>query len=220
MSILDRHIQQLIIENSRELSSIGGNLLSAASKKDIKTLLVTSSHPQEGKTISAVSMAYTLSSQVNSRVVLVDANFRSPKIHELFNETSTPGLSDMLLSDTSLNDTLVKTEYENLMLVPCGSSLSKDVDVRETEMFKSTLNAMKERFDYVIVDSCSVFGSSDISLIAKLFDGVILVIECENTRWEVVQQAKETINNVGGVVLGTVLNKRRYYIPKKLYGKV
>ena len=218
--ILDKKLKSLITENFKELSSVEGNLLSVARGKDVKTFFITSCHPSEGKTVSAISMAYALATQAKTRVLLIDGNFHSPKIHELFSVNIVPGLSDLLLSNFDFSGLMKKTEYENLMIMSNGTDLSDKLNFFELGMLKDKLDPLRQRFDYIIVDGYSVFGSLDPSHIIKYFDGIIFVVECEKTRWEVLQQAKEKINNVGGNIVGAVLNKRKYYIPKKLYGKI
>jgi capsular exopolysaccharide synthesis family protein len=165
-------------------------------------------------------MAYGLSTNANAKVLLVDGNPYSPKIHELFNVNRSPGLSDMLLSKAEYNELLIRTEYENLAIIPNGTKVSNMIDIFRSETFKDKLNFLKQRVDYLILDGPSVLSSSDASVISKHFDGVILVVECEKTRWEVVQLAKDRIDKIGGNILGIILNRRKYYIPKALYGKI
>jgi capsular exopolysaccharide synthesis family protein len=217
---LSQSLKSLLMDNIGELSSVQANLLSASSDKDIKTLFITSCYALEGKTISAISMAYGLSTNANAKVLLVDGNPYSPKIHELFNVNRSPGLSDMLLSKAEYNELLIRTEYENLAIIPNGTKVSNMIDIFRSETFKDKLNFLKQRVDYLILDGPSVLSSSDASVISKHFDGVILVVECEKTRWEVVQLAKDRIDKIGGNILGIILNRRKYYIPKALYGKI
>lgn len=218
--ILDRDIVELIGENAAELTSLSGNLLNAARGRDVRTILVTSSHPGEGKSVSAISIACTLADHVHSRVALLDANFYAPKLHELFRIRAAPGLADILVDGYPHGQALVGTDQENLRVIPIGTVPARNIGRHEVDALKQTLAALLNDFDYVVVDSCHFFDTSDISLFASLFDGIIFVIECEKTNWEVVQQVSENLKNVGGRVLGAVLNKRRYYIPGKLYGKI
>ena len=217
---LPQDLKTLIMKNSVELSAIQGNMLSTATDREIKTILITSCSAFEGKTITAISMAYELSTEANARVLLVDGNLRYPKIHELFNVGSTPGLSDLVVSNAEYEEVIRKTEDENLIIIPHGTKISNPLDLFRSKMFKEKLDYLKQRFNYLIFDTCAALMSSHVSIIAKYFDGIILVIEAEKTRWEILQQAKEKINNVGGNILGAVLNKRKYYIPKALYGKI
>jgi capsular exopolysaccharide synthesis family protein len=221
VGVLSENLKSAIFKNLKELSTIEGNIASFASdKQPIKTILVTSCSPLEGKTVSSISMALALSIEANAKVVLIEGNISSPRIHELFNIDTVPGLSDLLISRANLNETMRKTEFKNLTIIPSGSDISKKLDVFETERLQDLLGSLKKDFDYVIVDGQSVSGSSDVSIVSKYFDGIVFVVECEKTRWEVLQQSKEKIKGVGGKILGVVLNKRIYYIPEKLYGKI
>jgi protein-tyrosine kinase len=221
VGVLNENLKSAIFKNLKELSTIEGNIASfATDKQPIKTILVTSCSPLEGKTVSSISMALALSIEANAKVVLIEGNMSSPRIHELFNIDTVPGLSDLLISRSNLNEIMRKTEFKNLTIIPSGSDISKKLDVFETERLQDLIGSLKKDFDYVIVDGQSVSGSSDVSIISKYFDGIVFVVECEKTRWEVLQQSKEKIKGVGGNILGVVLNKRIYYIPEKLYGKI
>jgi len=217
---LSPKLSALIKRNQGELSKVQGNILSAAENREIKTIVVTSCHASEGKTITAITMGYALSTGANARVLLVDANLHSPQIYELLNLDSAPGLSDLFISNANYKEVIRRSEFSNLMIVPHGTEISNSLQVFTSELFENKLNFLKQNFDYIIFDGPSVFGSSDISVIAKYFDGIILTVECEKTRWEVLREATENIEKAGGNILGTVLNKRKYYIPRVLYGKV
>src|SRR4029453_15104045 len=98
--------------------------------------------------------------------------------------------------------------------------LSGSVGRREVEALGQMLAELGSTHDYVVVDGSDCSRSSDVSQVARVFDAVVLVIECEKTSWEVVQQAADGVRKSGGRLLEAVLNKRRYYIPRRLYGKV
>lgn len=215
--VLSTKLKKILQKNIGELHAIKGNLLSVAKNEKIKTILVTSSKPAEGKTVTAVNMAYGLS-ETESKVMLIDGNLHKPCIHKMFNVNDTPGLSDFFTSNKEFNnDVLRETEYKRLSVMPCGTKMDNTFDVFNIDAFKEKLDSIKKNFDYVILDGHSIFSSSDVLLVAKHFDGIVMVVECEKTKWEVVQQAKEKLNNVGGNILGIVLNKRSYHIPEIFY---
>jgi protein-tyrosine kinase len=221
VGVLNENLKSAIFKNLKELSTIEGNIASfATDKQSIKAILVTSCSPLEGKTVSSISMALALSIEANAKVVLIEGNISSPRIHEMFNVDNVPGLSDLLISRANLSEIMRPTEFKNLTIITAGSDISKKLDVFETETLQNLIVSLKKDFDYVIVDGQSVSGSSDVSIISKYFDGIVFVVECEKTRWEVLQESKEKIKGVGGKILGVVLNKRIYYIPEKLYGKI
>jgi capsular exopolysaccharide synthesis family protein len=165
-------------------------------------------------------MAFSLATEANARTVLIDGNLSTPRIHELFNINKSPGLTDVLYHGGNLDEIIQRTEFSKLNIIASGSEVAKKLDFFETDHIKKTLETLKQNFDYVVVDGQSVSGASDISIISRYFDGILFVVECERTRWEVLQQAKEKIQSVGGKILGVVLNRRKYYIPQKLYAKV
>ncbi len=215
--ILQESIKEISKRTNDEYLAIKGNLLSSAKGKGIKTILVTSSKPTEGKTVSAINLALGLC-KTDAKVALLDGNLHHPCLHKMFNVDNSPGLSDFFTSNNEFSDKiLLETEYERLFIMPSGIPTKQSVDIFRTETFGSRLASIKQNLDYVILDGPSILSSSDVQLIANCFDGIIIVIECEKTKWEVVKQAKVKLNNVGGEILGVVMNKRRYYIPGRLY---
>lgn len=217
--ILNEDLKIKIFSNLKELSTIEGNILGVAREREVKTIVVTSCNPLEGKTITAISLAFALAAKSNYRVVLVDGNLQSPMIHDSFNVNPFPGLSELLTLKADVEEVTRGTDFGNLMLIPHGSDAYKKLDSFDPETFKDKLNYLRQHFDYVIFDAQSLSGTSDVPLISKYFDGIVFVVECEKTRWEVLQQVKEKISSIGGNILGVVLNKRIYYIPEKLYAK-
>ncbi len=214
-------IISMLMKNRGERNSMEGNIIGAAADgKEVKTILVSSNNHSEGKTMAAVSMAYTLSADANAKVLLIDGNLHSPKIHEHFNIGAQPGLADLMVTDIKNSDVVRRTEDKNLFIMPSGMEVENSLDVFRSKKFKAKLDFFKKKFDYIILDGHSVGASSDSTTIAKYFDGTILVVECEKTRFEVVEEAKKKINQVGGLLIGIVLNKRKFYIPRALYGWV
>jgi Mrp family chromosome partitioning ATPase len=227
---LDRRTSELVAANAAELTTLSTRLMNESTTGEARTVLVTSAHPGEGRTLTAVGLAQTLASHVHSRVVLLDANFvrersrpeppGSPRLHELYGLRATPGLADVLASGHPCRSAVQETERENLSVVAAGRALAGSVGRREVEALRKVLAELGSDHDHVVVDGSDCSRSSDVSLFARLFDAVVLVIECERTSWEVVQQAADGVRRSGGRLLGAVLNKRRYYIPGRLYGKV
>lgn len=209
-----------LLKNLSNHSEIEGNLLAAAGSQSIKTIFVTSCHDKEGKTSSALILAISLATKSNAKVLLIEGNFNSPAAYSFFNSKCSPGMTDFLNLSTPLETVCRQTEYKNLAFMPHGSEAVKSQDTLKPESFKNKLDILKERFDYIIFDGPSSFGNSDAIIFAKFFDGIVIVVECEKTRWEVLDVVKEKIQQVGGKILGVILNKRKYYIPGALYASV
>lgn len=220
---LSATIKSDFLTSHQELANIEGNLLSAAAGMEAHTILITSAVEEEGKSVTALNMAYALATFADARVLLIDGNLYAPSLCSLFHIQDSPGLSDIILAlekKSALpkrNDLFHATEIDNLYLMSSGAQVDKNIDVYKSISFEHKLSHVKDQFDYVIFDGPAFLGSSSVSQIAHYFDGMILVVKCESTTWEVVKLVKNKISQVGGKLFGAVLSRREYYLPKILY---
>lgn len=214
------HVKQALRNHSRMFSEIEGNIAYASKNQKLRNVFVTSCNDQEGKSSASVIMACALSSQANSSVLLIEGNFYAPVLHSFFETPAAPGLFDFLRSsDQSLDNYAKKTAYQNLFYLPLGN-VAKNEGFQVLRNYREKIiKATEGKYQYVIYDGPSAFGSSDTYVLSQGFDGVIIVLECERTRWEVLEVVKDKIQQVGGHILGVILNKRKYYIPKDIYEK-
>ncbi|MDI3325746.1 CpsD/CapB family tyrosine-protein kinase [Pontibacterium granulatum] len=208
---LNSKAERQLNANSRELSMIEGNLGHA------QTLFVTSCFDGEGKTTAALNAAFGLAVGGAERVLLVDGNLTKSRMHEIFSTSAGPGLSDVLAGKIAIEDTLHPTNYKGLDFMAAGTAQNELGNNIPPARMSAFLDIIKDAYDYVVIDGTSIFNSSGPTRMAPLFDGLILVAACEQTKWEVVQSAEDKIRNSGGNILGVVLNKRKFYIPKKIY---
>ena len=213
-------LKRILESGADEDFALEGNLLSAAKGGPVGTIYVTSSRAGEGKTTTAIKIATALSKNVNGKVLLVDGNIQNPQLHSIYSLNASPGLAESLQGGTDLQNTIQSTNVPNLDVMVAGGDGSGSMDINDSKLFDQKLVQLKQSYDYVIFDGSSVLSSSRACHIARHFDGVLLTVECENTKWEVLDLAREKIDNVGGNVLGVILNKRRYYVPKALYGRI
>jgi capsular exopolysaccharide synthesis family protein len=214
---LDAGIEEILKHNLGAISGVQDGIVSAAENRDLRTLLVTSCNRGEGKTVTSIGMATALAGQANAQVLLLDGHFAAPALHEHFGIPRQPGLSEFLTTDIGLEEVVCRTDDPRLLLIPSGGAGATPFGAGRDQALAQRFASLREKFDYVICDGRAVFASAEVPLAAGLFDGIVLVVECERTRWEVVQDAKERLQKAGGRLLGVVLNKRRYYIPKALY---
>jgi len=214
MRVRSKHLRRALA-TTNSLLGFPGSLLSAANGDSVRTLLVTSGRDGEGKTTVAVGIASALSRQSNAPVLLVDANHRRPALASWFGITSTPGFSEFL-ADTSGEHPFHKDEASGLSILSAGGQASIS-DLLPS--FPSRLKVLQDQFSYVVIDGDSTLTSSEASLFARHVDGIVLVAECGQTKWEVISQARERLARLGGRVLGVALNKRKFYIPGVFYGK-
>ncbi len=208
---LNRRLEHLIAGNSRELSLIEGNLLRLDRK--MTSFYFTSCFDGEGKTLSALQTAYALAVLARRNVLLTDTNVSKPRICAEFGIAAKPGLQELLLDKAAPEAAIAPTIYEHLYVLPAGEGQLPLHDPRVGEL----LQKLGGSFDAILLDGKSVMTSSESSKIAPMIDGFLLVIECERTKWEVVQMANERLTNAGAENTAVILNKRKYYLPRIIY---
>jgi Mrp family chromosome partitioning ATPase len=204
------------IDDPEVVRTIASGLVRSAATNQPRALLVTSCDHGEGKTFSASNMARALASQGLGPVLLVDANPDAPRLHRLFDTGDGAGLFDLL--DGGAPVPYEVPDAPGLQVLPLGEDAAgRGHLLRDERRLIQALGSLKRAFGWVVADGPSVFGPFDASTIAPRFDGVIVVVQTGRTRWEVVQTAQRRLSTVGSKVLGVVMNRRRYYIPRLLY---
>ena len=185
--------------------AIRTNLLFMAPDQPLRTLLVTSPAPSEGKTTVATSIAIAMA-QAGQRVVLIDCDLRRPRIHRVFKLTLDVGLTSAVIEDMDVEAISRPTEVPNLSVIPAGPLPPNPAEIFHSERFKSTLSRIAERFDRVIIDSPPVVAVTDATVLSTLADGVLLVLRAFGTQKDLARHATRAIRDVGGNVVGAVLN--------------
>ncbi len=212
---LSKKAERQLEASFHHLSTVQGDMVSLS--KDAKTIYITSCFDAEGKTTTAIHTAFALAVYGSANVLLIDGNLQSPQIHRMFSMELSPGLVDIFYSNVSFEKVLVPTQYKDLSIITAGRAPSDLAISLAKEGLKNKLAKMRSQFDYIIFDGNSILTSSEAATIAVDFDAVMLVVACEQTKWEVVQMVQEKIEKAGGKILGVVLNKRRFYIPDSIY---
>ncbi len=195
------------------------NLLTRYPNGSVKTILFAGTAHGDGASTTAVNFATTLARDGQVKVLLIDANLRTPSLDSVFKIDQVRGLSNLVTSKDV--DTLpIKVGPENLHVLPSGRQRSEPVTLFESKAFDQFLKRMRDSYDYVILDGAPIHGFSEWRVLCAKVDGVILVIESGKTRRQVALRAKKQLEEVTGKLLGVVLNKRRYYIPKFIYRRL
>ena len=182
-----------------------------------RTILVTSALPNEGKTLTAINLAFTLAR--NHRVLLLDANFRKPSIHQAFGVEPGPGLSDMLERQVPPH-LYFPLESPNLTILSAGMGGWHPADLLSSKPMTQFLESLKgsSSFEYAILDVPPVSLIPDSSIIASKVDGITWVIRELHTDKEAVRSALERVTNPA--ILGVVLNRSEHQSLSKKYGKI
>jgi capsular exopolysaccharide synthesis family protein len=212
-------LMQGISVQTKECQAIINHLLlaDADSQQTNPVLAVTSCHTGEGVSSVAASVAISLANRTEGRILLVDANLKQPSIHKIFGVNRLPGLID-ILSNGRLNAFAIKpSSIKNLDLLTSGNGELNLGLPFDAQPFADLLSLWRREYSFVIFDTPPLEEVTAGMRLTQLADGVILVVEADRTRWEVAQQAKEMLTKSQVNILGVVLNKRQFPIPKWLY---
>ena len=191
----------LFAENVR---SIRTNLILSSPTESPRSILITSPRANEGKSMFSVNLAIALA-QLGHETVLIDADFRKPRLHKVFNLEVGYGLSEYLASGEGLEDIIKQTPIAKLRFIPCGTIPANPVELLQSAPMANLLNSLKQDDGYVIVDSSPLIGLSDPVVLATMVDGVVLVVWAGHTgRHEAALAARQLIEGKSRV-LGTVL---------------
>ncbi len=186
----------------------------------IKTILVTGSAHGSGATTTAISLATALAKDSRRKVLLVDANLRTPGLHDVFKIEFTDGVYDLLNKENGHSLKFRKVGPGALFLLPSGVNRAMENGYFESPRFDKFMQSTRKSFDYVILDSAPIGSFPDSQAICARVDGVILVIESGKTRRQVALRAKKELEDAGGRVLGVILNRQKHYIPGWIYKRL
>lgn len=185
------------------------NLQCAELERKLKTLVVTSSIPLEGKTSVAINLAITLAS-ARSRVLLVDADLRFPTIHRAFELDIAPGLTDVLIGLEGPDWVIHGVEgVNNLDLLTSGSVPPNPSELLRSSRMKELILEVQKEYDRVLFDCPPLLGLADATILSANVDGVLLVVGANEVDRRTVQKAKESLEKVRTRILGVILNKVR-----------
>lgn len=172
----------------------------------------------EGVSTVTANLATMFSRQIGRRILLVDADSAAPAIHSFFCVHRAPGLTDIMVDGQKC--AIQRMANQRLDIVAAGTMNGKVPHSFESEAFRRFLNLTGGRYPLIVIDVPPLFEASHAARLAALCDGVILVVEADQSRREVVRQAKQELRRWNANILGVVLNKRRFYTPKWLYRRL
>ena len=193
-------------------------LAPTAQQPGVKVVMVAATTHGEGATTTSAILASMLARSGHAKILLVDANLRTPALDGVFNDNQSPeGLTDVIVSDKPVEAAIYQTNFSNLFLLPVGRPHSSPSYLFDGDPISNLLTTLKERFDFIIFDSAPLDGYSESFFLASKVDGVILVVESERTKKQVVKKIKKELEWGGPInLLGIVLNKKKNYIPAML----
>ncbi|NLF50751.1 MAG: polysaccharide biosynthesis tyrosine autokinase [Leptolinea sp.] len=192
------------------------NIFTRDGRKTLKTLLITSPVPRDGKSTVVVNFALNLT-KGNRSVCLLDANLRFPSIHTFFDIDNQIGLSDVLEGRANLEDVTHKTGSTFLSVIPSGSSVANPVDILDSDKMREVVAQLEKDFEIVLIDSPASTSVTDPAVLSSLADGVLLVVRHGWVRQEALTRAIKYLKNVDANIVGVVSNRTDQGVRAKLF---
>lgn len=174
-------------------------------KENLKTIVVTSPAPQEGKTFVTVNLAGSFA-QSEKKVLLVDCDLRKPRVHRIFEAQKDPGLIDYLVGEKTFDEIVHKSTLKNLYYITSGTIPPNPSEMLDSLQMDEFLKLVRDKFDYVIIDSPPIIAVTDAEILTKKVDGTILVVSSEITEHRMMERANQLIQHDNATLIGIVLN--------------
>ena len=172
----------------------------------IKSLLISSSQPGEGKSTTTANLAIAFA-QLRKKTLLVDADLRKPVQHNVFGHPRGPGLSEYLIGDVSdLNLIIHPTKVENLSIITAGGLPPNPSELLGSDVMSKLVDELESEWDMILFDSPPIVAVTDASMISVELDAIALVVKAGNTERSAVDRALDTIRNVKAPLIGAILN--------------
>lgn len=211
--------QSILAESFRSLRT---NIQTSLLEKNIKSIVVTSASPLEGKTSVAANLAISMA-QGGLRSLLVDADLRKPTIHTILGLDTSPGVTEYLLSNYDLSETvrtvtdvmmgemnmdriMLTPGIDNLHIMTCGTVPLNPAELMQSDKFKSFMEEVHNQYDVILMDTPPLISAADASILAMNADGVLLVYMAGKVARGILKRAKAQLEQVKANIIGVVLN--------------
>ena len=185
------------------------NIQFSSPDRRLKTLLITSTHPEEGKSTILANLATTFA-QTGSRVILVDCDLRRPSLHRIFGVRNSAGLTSVVLDAGAKEFPYQDSGVPNLRLLCSGPLPPNPSELLGSRRMAEIIEQLTSDADYVLFDSPPVVVVTDAAILASKVDGVMLVVYAGRTRRELAKRAKALLDKVNANLLGVILNNVKY----------
>ncbi|MEP7338151.1 MAG: polysaccharide biosynthesis tyrosine autokinase [Acidobacteriota bacterium] len=190
---------------SESYRALRTSLLLSSAEHAPRTMLITSSHPAEGKTTIVANTAISLA-QTGARVLVLDADMRRPRCHKILSTKNDLGLSTYLSRDIAVDKVIQAHDIPNLFVMAAGPVPPNPSELLSSAKMHVLVAELQDRFDHIIIDSPPVIHVTDALIISPHVDGVVIVVKSGQTPREAVQRAKQALTDVNAKIFGVVLN--------------
>jgi len=191
---------------SEAFRTVRTNVLFSTAEEGARSIVVTSTGPGEGKSMVASNLAISLA-QTGQRVLLMDADMRKPKAHEILKCKQEPGLSNVMVGSAKASEAVSKTSVPSLWLLTAGRNPPNPAELLGSQRFKDFGNSLKAHFDWIIIDTPPVMAVTDASIVAHEATGVVFVVGAEMTSRHAARRALDQLEQANAHFVGAILNR-------------
>lgn len=192
---------------SEQYRIIRTNIQFSSGEEKLQSIVVTSAGHSEGKTTTVANLG-TVMAQQGKKVLLIDADFQKPALHQFFEKNNHSGLTNILMSDYSLGEVVMNTPVKNLYIMTSGSLPPIDSDLLGSKRMSLFMGKVKEMYDIILIDSPPIIESANAQVLANICDGLIIVMKSGKTKKDEVAIARNNLINCKAKLLGAVLNEK------------
>ena len=191
---------------SEAFKSVRTNVLFSSADEGLRSLVITSAGPGEGKSVVASNLAIAMA-QAGQRVLLIDGDMRRPRVHEIFSISQEPGLSNVLAGNARTTEAIRKTTTAGLWLMPAGHIPPNPAELLGSKRYGDFIGSLSLHFDWVIIDTPPVMVVADGSICANQATGVVFVVGADHTTRQTARAAVEQLDAANARLIGSVLNR-------------
>ena len=207
---------------SEQYRAIRTNIEYSNVDQNTKTILVTSSDKNEGKTTTVSNLAVSFAN-LNKKVLIIDCDLRNPSIHKMFKLNNIYGLTDILAKDRAVDKCIQETELKNLYVLTAGATPPNPAEILSSEKMKNLIEDLKNIYDYIFIDTPPIGLVTDAGVLSSFIDGVVLVVKSESVEKKYLEETKKKLDAVDARILGAILNsyksEQKDYNYYSYYGK-
>ena len=189
---------------TEEYRTLRSRLYHVREKMPLKKLLVTSALPKEGKSFTSANLAQVMVRQHGRRALLIDADLRGPRLHQMLGAPAGPGLAEYLTGKADEASVMQRGPMEGLFFIPSGEGIEDPAELVASGKLKVLLQRLEPLFDWIIIDSPPVIPVSDASVLSKVCDGVLMVVRSNSTPSDLARKARSEFPDQ--MLIGVVLN--------------
>ena len=203
---------------SEQYKILTTNLMSLNKGKPPKTIAITSSIAAEGKSITALNVAITMSHATRKpKIILIDADMRKGQLVKYLGVPEHKGLSEFLKGEAALSDVVFKLDIDHLSFISSGAIPENPAELLDSDRMHELLSQLRLEYDFILIDTPPVIPVTDAVIIGSKVEGVVMVIQAGRTQRTMVSRSTELLNQAHAKIVGHVLTGIEYFVPEYIY---